>query len=279
MRVVLFCANPYALALWNRLREALVRLQHTVLWYIPEKIASQFPFAGTFTITVSSKMFMHLKVMQSFVPGNEVPHYFRGVKGSRFSRPGRRKAKSFQNPQLFRLIPHTGSLLYRALWAACQKTSWFYRNGNRLEQAWPLYQNHGIVPAGARPDFSAKAQEKLILYAPTFSPSLTLPGNCAKEIFDLASQDDIYVMIKFHDLMDTQVVNGIKLLRNRLTMFRLLRPEYSQIPDHGRYDDQRYIVSCLWIWFYWTSLLSRYALQQRQSTGAIFPQRKVYRCG
>src|SRR5688572_8605399 len=80
MRVVLFCANPYAFGILKPLHDTLMLQRHEVLWYVPEKIAPQFPFSGDFTKTGSIAVLYNFKSDAIFVPGNEVPHYLRGIK-------------------------------------------------------------------------------------------------------------------------------------------------------------------------------------------------------
>ncbi|HMV07521.1 MAG TPA: CDP-glycerol glycerophosphotransferase family protein [Cyclobacteriaceae bacterium] len=210
MRVVLFCANPYAFGIMKPLHDALVRLQHTVLWYIPEKIASQFPFAGTFTVTDSMKDVYGFKSDAIFVPGNEVPHYLRGVKVQIFHGLAGEKQGHFRIRNYFDLYLTQGPYFTERFEQLAKK----HRDFTVMETGWskldPLYQNHEAYRQERDRLLSESGREKLILYAPTFSPSLTSAVTAQKEIFHLASQDDIYVMIKFHDLMDTQVVNEYK---------------------------------------------------------------------
>lgn len=210
MRVVLFCANPYAFGIMKPLHEALVRLQHTVLWYIPEKIASQFPFTGTFTITGSMKDVYAFKSDAIFVPGNEVPHYLRGVKVQIFHGLAGEKQGHFRIRNYFDLYLTQGPYFTERFEQLAKK----HRDFTVTETGWskldPLYQNHDIHQQERDRILRESGKKKLILYAPTFSPSLTSAITAQKEIFKLAWQEDVYVMIKFHDLMDSQVVNAYK---------------------------------------------------------------------
>jgi CDP-glycerol glycerophosphotransferase (TagB/SpsB family) len=65
-----------------------------------------------------------------------------------------------------------------------------------------------------RPDLEKKKQQilgqsgyaHLVLYAPTFSPSLTSAGFLKQEIRQLAEKENILLRIKFHDLMNRSTV-------------------------------------------------------------------------
>lgn len=217
MRVVLFCANPYAFGIMKPLHEALVRLQHTVLWYIPEKITTQFPFTGTFTITGSMKDVHAFKSDAIFVPGNEVPHYLRGVKVQIFHGLAGEKQGHFRIRNYFDLYLTQGPYFTERFEQLAKK----HRDFTVTETGWskldPLYQNHDLYQQERDRILRESGKKKLILYAPTFSPSLTSAITAQKEIFKLASQEDVYVMIKFHDLMDSQVVNAYKTAAEHVT--------------------------------------------------------------
>lgn len=217
MRVVLFCANPYAFGIMKPLHEALVRLQHTVLWYIPEKIASQFPFTGTFTITGSMKDVYTFKSDAIFVPGNEVPHYLRGVKVQIFHGLAGEKQGHFRIRNYFDLYLTQGPYFTERFEQLAKKHKDFTVTETGWSKLDPLYQNHDLYQQERDRILRESGKKKLILYAPTFSPSLTSAITAQKEIFKLASQEDVYVMIKFHDLMDSQVVNAYKTAAEHVT--------------------------------------------------------------
>jgi CDP-glycerol glycerophosphotransferase (TagB/SpsB family) len=210
MRVILFCANPYAFGILKPLHDALVRQQHEVLWYIPEKLAVQFPFVGDFIITGSIQKLYNFKSDAIFVPGNEVPHYLRGVKVQIFHGLAGEKQGHFRIRNYFDLYLTQGPYFTERFLEFAKK----HRDFQVTETGWckldPLYQNHEAYIREKGELLHRASAKKLLLYAPTFSPSLTSATAAAKEIFKLASQPDIFIMIKFHDLMDQQVVNEYK---------------------------------------------------------------------
>ncbi len=210
MRVILFCANPYAFGILKPLHDALVVQQHEVLWYIPEKIALQFPFSGDFAITGSMKEVYDFKSDSIFVPGNELPHYLRGVKVQVFHGLAGEKQGHFRIRNYFDLYLTQGPYFTERF----QKLARKHRDFQVTETGWckldPLYQNHEVYRKERDQLLQKAGKKKLLLYAPTFSPSLTSATSASKEIFKVAEQDDIFIMIKFHDLMDPQVVDDYK---------------------------------------------------------------------
>lgn len=210
MRVVLFCANPYAFGIMKPLHDALVHQQQDVLWYIPEKIAGQFPFAGDFNKTGTIQALDHFKSDVIFVPGNEVPHYLRGVKVQIFHGLAGEKQGHFRIRNYFDLYLTQGPYFTERFKELARK----HRDFQVTETGWckldPLYQNHEAYLAERDQILRDAGKKKLILYAPTFSPSLTSALSARKEIFELAQQQEVFILIKFHDLMDLQVIEEYK---------------------------------------------------------------------
>lgn len=210
MRVILFCANPYAFGIMKPLYDALVRMEHAVLWYIPEKIASQFPFSGITDVTGSMKEIDAFKSDAIFVPGNEVPYYLRGVKVQIFHGLAGEKQGHFRIRNYFDLYLTQGPYFTERFQQLAKK----HRDFAVTETGWckldTLFQNHEAYRQERDQLLAAAGKKKLILYAPTFSPSLTSATTAQQEIFELASQEGMYVMIKFHDLMDPGVVRQYK---------------------------------------------------------------------
>lgn len=217
MRVVLFCANPYAFGILKPLHDALMLQQHDVVWYIPEKIAAQFPFTGNFNKTGSITALHNFKSDAIFVPGNEVPHYLRGVKVQVFHGLAGEKQGHFRIRNYFDLYLTQGPYFTERFRALAQK----HRDFTVTETGWckldPLYQNHDVFLAERNQLLTKAGKKKLLLYAPTFSPSLTSATSARNEIFALAAQPDIFIMIKFHDLMDTRVVAEYKTAAQNLS--------------------------------------------------------------
>lgn len=210
MRVILFCANPYAFGILKPLYDSLMLQRHTVLWYMPEKIASQFPFTGAFAITGSIKELDAFKSDAIFVPGNEVPYYLRGVKVQVFHGLAGEKQGHFRIRNYFDLYLTQGPYFTERFQDLAKK----HRDFQVTETGWckldSLYQKHEEYLKERDYILQQAGKKKLVLYAPTFSPSLTSAMSSTSEIFALASREDIFLMIKFHDLMNPLIVEAYK---------------------------------------------------------------------
>lgn len=207
MRAVLFCVNPYAFGILKPLHDELTQQQHEVLWFIPDTIRDQFRFPGTFSVTGAIQPLVDFNSDVLFVPGNEVPHYLRGVKVQVFHGLAGEKLGHFRVRNYFDLYLTQGPYFTNRFTKLAKKHNDF----EVVETGWckldPLYQNHAAFHAERDAILARTGKKKLILYAPTFSPSLTSAKKLYPAIRQLAAEGDAYIMIKFHDLMDKEVIN------------------------------------------------------------------------
>jgi CDP-ribitol ribitolphosphotransferase len=209
MKAVLFCANPYAFGILGPLYAELKQQGHETLWYVPAKIVSSFPFKEAST-TTSVKGVYDFKADAIFVPGNEVPHYLRGVKVQVFHGLAGEKQGHFRIRNYFDLYLTQGPYFTEPFQQFAKK----YKDFEVTETGWckldTLYHYHDEFKI-ARDELLAKSGKKnLVLYAPTFSPSLTSAGIAQKAILEIVDREDVHIIVKFHDLMDTSVIDLYK---------------------------------------------------------------------
>ena len=104
-------------------------------------------------------------------------------------------------------------------------TRWFseaavkYKDFEVVETGWPKLDVYGkelhkydSVKLTLLKKSKAK---KIILYAPTFSPSLTSASHLLTQIEELAKSKEYLIVIKFHDLMAEDLIDSYKKLSMR----------------------------------------------------------------
>ncbi|HDP54282.1 MAG TPA: CDP-glycerol--glycerophosphate glycerophosphotransferase [Bacteroidetes bacterium] len=205
MRATLFCANPYAFGILKPLNDELLNEGHSVLWFVPQKHLSSFPFQVEVAFTTSISDVFYFSSDAIFVPGNEVPHYLPGVKVQVFHGMAGEKRGHFRIRHYFDLYLTQGPYFTSRF----EKLALKHNNFFVKETGWckldPLYQNTEQF-SKQRDELLKKNNKKhLVLYAPTFSPSLTSAIALKDEVFRLAQDEDILLLIKFHDLMDRRI--------------------------------------------------------------------------
>jgi hypothetical protein len=198
VKTVLFCNLPYSFAILRPIEEYLQRVGYDYIWYIPEKIVSLFPYSSRYTTLL--KEVKEFSPDAIFVPGNSVPYRLNGVKVQIFHGFAGEKKGHFRIRDYFDLYLTQGPLFTREF----KKLSEKYGDFKVVETGW------------SKLDFrESSGRDKHILYAPTFSPSLT----SATELLPYLQNIDNLV-IKFHDKMDSDTVEmyrdrGLKISDSR----------------------------------------------------------------
>jgi CDP-ribitol ribitolphosphotransferase / teichoic acid ribitol-phosphate polymerase len=211
MKAVLFCANPYAFGILTPLQNELIARGHDVLWYVPQRIEKTFPFHGKAKQTDNIKDLYDYKSDAIFVPGNEVPHYLRGVKVQVFHGLAGEKKGHFRIRHYFDLYLTQGPYFTKPFHEFERKLKRFEVKETGWCKLDSLYHNHEAYKAERNALLKEHGKKHLVLYAPTFSPSLTSTIVAQKAIFELADSEDIYMLIKFHDLMNPAVADEYRV--------------------------------------------------------------------
>lgn len=201
----MFCVNHYAFGILKPLADELQREGHQTLWYVGKKLADTFPFQGV-QHTNSIRVLIDYKSDAVFVPGNEVPHFIRGVKVQVFHGLAGEKKGHFRIRTYFDLYLTQGPYFTKRFKELADKHNDFEVQETGWCKLDPLFE--GVTEARLERDriLLEKKRRHLVLYAPTFSPSLTSAINCQHSIYALTSNPDVYLLIKFHDLMDAGLV-------------------------------------------------------------------------
>ena len=214
MKTILFCNLPYAFSILKPLADELKKRGWEYLWYVPSTLEDEFPYKS---MPFSSSI-KDLEVFQSdaiFVPGNDIPYWIRGLKIQVFHGLAGEKKGHFRIRSYFDLYLTQGPYFTKRF----QKLSKKYKDFDVIETGWckldTLYTLEKEVHS-LKKDFLVNHQVKhIVLYAPTFSPSLTSGIDLLDTIKSLSSRDDILVIIKFHDKMDSVIKEKYRELNNK----------------------------------------------------------------
>ncbi|WP_338407691.1 CDP-glycerol glycerophosphotransferase family protein [uncultured Flavobacterium sp.] len=211
MKCILFCQDNYAFGILEPIKTYLIENGHDCLWYINKKIITDFPFnneQNTTSITT-------LKEYQSdaiFVPGNEVPHYLRGLKVQIFHGLAGEKKGHFRIRHYFDLYLTQGPYFTKEF----NKSKSIYKNFHVIETGWPkldIYAADKLLYHEEKNELLVKfSAKKIILYAPTFSPKLTSAPFLINQIKLLSKNNDYLILLKFHPLMDENWLDVYKKL-------------------------------------------------------------------
>lgn len=215
MKVILFCQNAYAFGILAPIRDELVRQGTSFLWYIDKKLLDVFPFRKEkYTTRVSDLQQYKSDII--FSPGNEVPYHIRGVKVQIFHGLAGEKKGHFRIRHYFDLYLTQGPYFTERFIQFRNK----YKNFEVAETGWPKLD----VYATERNAYTEEKElllkehktDKIVLYAPTFSPSLTSAPFLLDDIKKMAKETGFIILIKFHDLMYQDLITAYKKLASEI---------------------------------------------------------------
>lgn len=211
MRFILFCQNPYAFGILEPIMQELKEQKEEYLWFLTDNLKGKFPFEQE-PHTYDLEELVAWQSDAIFCPGNEVPHYLRGVKVQIFHGLAGEKKGHFRIRHYFDLYLTQGPYFTRKF----RRLKRRHRNFEVVETGWPkldvFARDSDIYKSEKTALLNKHKAEKLLLYAPTFSPSLTSAPHLLKEIKELAKEENYLILIKFHDLMAPEVVEDYRKL-------------------------------------------------------------------
>jgi hypothetical protein len=197
--------NPYSFGILQPIMEVLKEKNDEYIWFVRAAIIEKFPFKDE-NVTSNIKEIINFKSDAIFVPGNEVPYYLRGVKTQVFHGLAGEKKSHFRIRSYFDLYLTQGPYFTKWFSEAAQK----HKNFSVVETGWPKLDIYGKELHKYDEDkqdlLHSSNTEKIILFAPTFSPSLSSAPYLLLQIEELAAHKEYLIVIKFHDLMAQNII-------------------------------------------------------------------------
>lgn len=211
MKFILFCQNAYAFGIMASIRDEIVSRGDDYMWFVTQKLIKKFPFPEE----PHSASILDAQLFKSdviFVPGNEVPYYLRGVKIQIFHGLAGEKKGHFRIRHYFDLYLTQGPYFTERFTELKAK----HKNFEVAQTGWPKLDGYGKQKNAYHAEKETLLKEygtdTIVLYAPTFSPSLTSAPDLLEEIKHLAIDTGFLVLIKFHDLMSDELISAYKTL-------------------------------------------------------------------
>ena len=206
MNSILFCKNKYAFGILEPIRKELKNLNHDYIWYIDKKILQDFPYK-TEPHCSSIKELKNYNSEAIFVCGNAVPHYLKGVKTQVFHGFAGEKKGHFRIRNYFDLYLTQGPYFTKTFIEKRKK----HQDFEVTETGWSRIDNLFIENSDLNNKkeelLETYSKEKILLYAPTFSPKLTSAPYLQKELISISKESNYLLIIKFHPLMNEALKN------------------------------------------------------------------------
>lgn len=212
MKFLFFCQNSYAFGIIDPIRKVVLERGYEVFWFLKEELNTSFPYPDDYTNSINA-----LKKYPSdaiIVPGNEVPHYLKGVKVQIFHGLAGEKRTHFRIRHYFDLYLTQGPY-FTDKFNELQRQ---HRNFEVMETGWSkldkMYLEQEAYSEDKQELLNTHNAKKIILYAPTFTPYLTSAEFLKDEIISLAGNKDYLILCKFHAMMDPELIETYRHIAN-----------------------------------------------------------------
>lgn len=201
MKILLFCENKYAVDILRPLQlEADRQGGHDVLWYVHQLKIPDFPLKDEVRWTYDIHEAHDYYPDAIFAPGNIVPYYLSGVKCSIFHGYAAEKRDQFHIRHYFDIYMTQGPFFTEEFLKLQRR----YKNFEVVETGWTRQDwtaRHRHDFDGEREQLLKEHQcERIVLYAPTFSPRLTSLPKIKEQLVRLVDERSVLLLIKLHPL-------------------------------------------------------------------------------
>lgn len=211
MKVVLFAEHKYAISILEPLQIESDKRSYNTLWFVDQRNIKEFPLEYK-NITNSIQEIYDFQPDMVFVPGNIVPYYLSGVKVEIFHGYAAEKKDHWVIRRYLDMYLTQGPFFTKPF----QKLAEKYKDFEVVETGWTrqdwIYNNLHTYDSYKQELLKKHDKQKIVLYAPTFSPSLTSLPYLKSSLKQLAENNDIVLLLKFHPLTKQEWVDEYKQL-------------------------------------------------------------------
>jgi CDP-glycerol glycerophosphotransferase (TagB/SpsB family) len=201
MRIVLFCEQQYATSILAPLQAEIDRTgEHVALWFVDARNIPCFPLREEVTWTNSIQEVHDFSPDAIFVPGNIVPYYLRGVKIEIFHGYAAEKKGHWIVRDYLDLYLTQGPYFTTRFQELARK----HKNFEVVETGWTrqdwIHEHFHDFDCEKKLLLQANGKKQVVLYAPTFSPSLTSLPFLREGLERLVDEREIVLLLKLHPL-------------------------------------------------------------------------------
>jgi CDP-glycerol glycerophosphotransferase (TagB/SpsB family) len=201
MKIVLFCEHQYAISILLPLQtETAGTDKHEVLWFVDARNIPDFPLKEEVRWTNNMQEVYDFSPEAIFVPGNIVPYYLPGVKVEIFHGYAAEKKDHWMIRNYLDLYLTQGPYFTKHF----QQLALKHKDFEVVETGWTrqdwICENLHAFDEEKQQLLKEHQKQQIVLYAPTFSPSLTSLPVLKTALKQLAIEKEIVLLFKFHPL-------------------------------------------------------------------------------
>ena len=199
-----YISQNYSFEILRPLQAEIIARGDEVKWFVTGNEVNMGNFTQEEVVLENIKSTVQYNPDASFVPGNVIPSFIPGIKVQVFHGLEWKKKGHFVIRDCFDLYCTHGIATTVRFKELANKHQFF----DVVETGWPKLDNLFSAP----PATYFNKEKPAILFAPTFSPSLTSAPILFNEIKKLIKHGDYNWLVKFHPKMDKQWIAKYKTL-------------------------------------------------------------------
>lgn len=199
-RYLFYIAHNYSFEILRPLQQVILAQGDEVKWLAVGQEVTLSYFDNNESVLGSIEDARAYNPDASFAPGNEIPNFIPGLKVQVFHGLEWKKKGHFIIRDFFDLYCTHGPATTNRFNSLANQHGFF----DVVETGWPKLDHLFTTPPMPIRENLHAQNRKIILYAPTFSPTLTSAPALLDEIKRLSEEKDYHWLIKFHPKMATQ---------------------------------------------------------------------------
>jgi len=200
-----FIAQNYSFEILRPLQEVILKNGDKVLWFVYKNEVDLSNFHADETYTSNPKKAVSFNPLASYVPGNVIPNFIPGIKVQVFHGLEWKKKGHFVIRGCFDLYCTHGPATTNRFNELAAEHGYF----DVTETGWPKLDSLFSSPSY---QWDEQTNVPVILFAPTFSPSLTAAPELFDEISRLSQEKPWQWLVKFHPKMDPNWIEKYRSL-------------------------------------------------------------------
>ncbi len=214
MKIILYIAKKYSIPIYKPLVTFLDSSEHNYAFYLSDKVKRDFPKDWN-----KDKILNNLRAAKEYQAdfvlssGNFVDFRINGIKVQIFHGLGVEKPAHFKIRHFFDLYLTSGPFVTKKFMELRKKYHDYFevRETGWLKIDYILSFDKNKYNY----DFKIPTAKKIILYAPTFSNKMQSASDMIGKLNNLIADDEFWIL-KFHELMDKEVISHFKKQKNVL---------------------------------------------------------------
>lgn len=207
-RYLFYISQNYSFEILRPLQEAMISRGDEVKWFVTSFEVNMSKFTKEEVVLKNIESTVKYHPDACFVPGNIIPDFIPGIKVHVFHGLEWKKKGHFVIRDCFDLYCTHGIATTVRFKELADKHQFF----DVVETGWPKLDNLFTVPPATYFTPHLNQKKPAILFAPTFSPSLTSAPILFNEIAKLIKRGNYNWIVKFHPKMDKQWIEKYKTL-------------------------------------------------------------------